>query len=796
MRPIALLSLFALLVLTSSVKANNSEAERPVGSISGSVMDQGSKEPVAFATVALYKNNDTINVVKGVVTNDEGKYFLNDVPIGKYDIKISFVGYNVVVIRDVKLDRSNNEMDLGKTMMSESVAAIAEVEIIQERLKGDEQIDKTVYTINDQVRKSSSSGLDMLKHVPAVSVDFQENVTLEGSSNILFYVDGVERNKDYVAQLDPSLIDKVEIITSPGVKYSAEVSGVINIVLVKEPRHGVSGSIKMDVPHPEIILLSPRANIEYGNNNFRAYVGTRGHVEKFNGFTKSNKYLTENDEITYSYTVDGEGKNLWGNMNANYGFDWFINDKTSLNFYGELSQYKSKVEDFTYDERTYIGESLLHRKRTNDANDGGKSVFSSLYLKRKLDDKGSEITMEGNFYAFNGLRDSRMSYFGYDSLDNIIDVPLSNIYEEIDNNRNNTELKIDLSKVYDKFKHEVGYRGYYQWMNNSKTLDMESLQTEDFTFEEIRNVGYYSLTASMGKITLQGGLRYENSVFMQEDVDNISYDFLLPQFNASYKINQGQNLKLTYRKQVYRPGISDLNPFEVFLDSTAIRRGNPNLKPAVDNKIELTYSINFKNNYLAPKAYYIYTNNGIAENPTVENGISVLQQDNILDRYEYGLSLSGAVQLHKRWRINLYGAGFNRVIEDDGVRLEKLSYRTNITNIIMLPKDFVVFAMLQYNSPRMEYQRLIKRDPLYMVGVEKNISKRAKVSAFYNPFIKDFTYHHVVKEYENMYDEWAGTLDIQNVFAIEFTYNFNHGKKINKINRSTEYDQDGGSGAF
>ena len=201
--------LVTLTILSFTLKAADMETEKTLGSISGSVSDYKTKEPVPFATISLYKNDDTTQIVKGLVSDNDGTYIIKELPYGEYNLKVSFVGYNPVKIKNIKLNRGEPELELGNVVLTESVEAISEVEIVQERLKGEEQIDKTVYTINDQVRNSSTSGLDMLKHIPSVTVDFQENVTVEGESDILFFVDGIERNKDYVAQLDPKLIDKV-----------------------------------------------------------------------------------------------------------------------------------------------------------------------------------------------------------------------------------------------------------------------------------------------------------------------------------------------------------------------------------------------------------------------------------------------------------------------------------------------------------------------------------------------------------------------------------------------------------
>ena len=87
--------------------------------------------------------------------------------------------------------------------IEEDYKKLEEAVIVGQRLKGEEKVDRTVFTINDDVRKASTTALDALKHIPSVTVDFQNNVSLEGQFNIQFYVDGILRNKEYVAQIKP-----------------------------------------------------------------------------------------------------------------------------------------------------------------------------------------------------------------------------------------------------------------------------------------------------------------------------------------------------------------------------------------------------------------------------------------------------------------------------------------------------------------------------------------------------------------------------------------------------------------
>src|SRR5512133_2688454 len=362
--------------------------------ITGKLVHDSTSTPVSFASVALLNAADS-SVLSGVITDDNGKFVFADIPFGKYRVKATFVGYKAIDIRNIEVSRQNKTVDLKEMKMTEEVKNIDAAVIVGQRLKGEEKVDRTVFTLNDDIRKASTNALDALKHIPSVSVDFQNNVSLEGQTNIQFYVDGVLRNKDYVAQIKPDMIDKIELITNPGAKYDADVSGVINIVLKKEARYGMNGSIQIPVPHPDKIVAEPNGNFEYGNQNFRFYIGDRMHFERFNGTEILTTKIDDVNGSPYNYDKRGEGINSWQNNYMNYGIDWFLNEKSSLNFLGEWRNWKGVSNDYLSNSTIYNGNELSQLLRTEkNGLDKSDNYYFSLFYQRKLAKEGDEFKAE------------------------------------------------------------------------------------------------------------------------------------------------------------------------------------------------------------------------------------------------------------------------------------------------------------------------------------------------------------------------------------------------------------------
>ena len=796
-----------LLVFFLLLSGFTAKAETESGSITGTLVDDSTSAPVSFASVALLNAQDS-SLLTGVITDKEGKFQFKDLPYGMYVIKATFVGYKPVNIKNIEITRQNKVVDLQQMKMVEDVKTINAAVVVGQRLKGEEKVDRTVFTLNDDVRKASTTALDALKHIPSVSVDFQNNVSLEGQSNIQFYVDGVLRTKEYVAQIKPDMIDKIELITNPGVRYDADVSGVINIVLRKEARRGMSGSVQVPIPSPGKIVAEPRANLEYGNQKFRFYVGDQMHYERFKGTEKITTHIDDVNGSPYQFIKNGKGINSWQNNYMNYGIDWFINEKSSLNFLGEWRNWNGISHGYLSDSKIYSGadltEFLKTRKNSQDKSD---NYYFSLFYKRTFKKEGNEIKAEVYFNNQTGRIRNEYSEAYIDPVDLTSTLSSIDRLDLTSNLRKNGELKLDLTFMLKNLRNEAGIRTYGAWINNnfSNNYTVEQVtknMTDKFGYRETRQTAYYNLSGKVKKLSWQAGLRGEYSWLDINSKSNSDYVVLLPQASLNQSLPKDQSIKLSYRKQIFRPSVNSLNPFDVWTDSLHMRKGNPNLEPTIENRFELTYSKNFKANYLAPKLYLRYTTNGIQDNTTVTGeGVTVITQDNVGRNMEYGLGFNAAFQILKRWRFNGNFSVYNQIIHTNEAiaghsREEIVSYRFNFSNILTLPKDYTVFMFANYGSPNISYQRKFTRQMLVLFGAEKKFSEKFSVDVMYNPFIRDFKYAKIETRTPGYFETWEGHVQVSQLFCFNLTYNFNRGNKISKIDRSVEYERNEGKGGM
>jgi Outer membrane receptor for ferrienterochelin and colicins len=287
------------------------------------------------------------------------------------------------------------------------------VNVIGEKLKGTEAVDRTIYNIPDAAAKAASNGTDILKRIPAVQVDLSNNISLQGNSNILILIDGKERDKEFIAQLDPKSIEKVEVITNPSSKYDAGIRGVINVILKKELRAGVNGSFDVEVPTSRgHYLSSPYASLDYGTGKFRFFTSFNGHYE---GFDNLKKGYRRNGNL--EYTADGEGLFSYSTSTIHYGIDFFINDKNTLNLYGNYNPQQFNM-DYMLDKYLKQNGTVTDYFTTDmKSHDAMRGSFYSLYYKKAFTKAGHELSLDMNFYDFHSTRNN--SYLDQNYLDDL-----------------------------------------------------------------------------------------------------------------------------------------------------------------------------------------------------------------------------------------------------------------------------------------------------------------------------------------------------------------------------------------
>jgi hypothetical protein len=129
-------------------------------SITGVLMDFESKQPIEFASVAIYKIPDTV-LITGTITNAKGEFVLNKMISGKYIIKSSFVGYQTGST-NVEISKASVNL-LEPIYLTASALSLNEVQVTATRNEKQVTIEKTKINVAQNISSVSGNVTEVLK---------------------------------------------------------------------------------------------------------------------------------------------------------------------------------------------------------------------------------------------------------------------------------------------------------------------------------------------------------------------------------------------------------------------------------------------------------------------------------------------------------------------------------------------------------------------------------------------------------------------------------------------------------
>jgi outer membrane receptor protein involved in Fe transport len=778
----ALFSLLLIISLTSQAQ-----------NIKGKVCYEKDKSPIQFASVALVQLPDS-SMITGVITLTDGGYMLEKVKPGNYFLKASFVGYKANG-KNVVVDANNKDISVDTIYLAEITTSLKEVIVSAERIKGKEMVDRTVYAIPEVISKSSNNGYDILKKIPQVNVDFQNNITLNGSSNFIIQVDGRQRDRDFLNKLLPSDIQSIEIISNPSGKYEGNIDGVINIILKKEARYGMNGNAGLNIKPINKPTIQATGSLDYSMGKITFYVTGFSYLQKLNINTNERSNFIMNDSTS---SLSGTGAIKATASSVNTGFDYYMNDKNNLSFnisYKPIGQtINIPTETFLYKNNVPLNTVSSLSSNTLHSDETAVSLFYTKTFSKPV----QEFTAETNLYWFksNSGNDFFNTRYLYNSDTEI------NSYSRLEddiNNRNYFSVKLNyVQPLGMSGKIETGYQLYSQQMsylfniNNQETSNM-------FKYNEVRNSVYAGITWNLKKIGMQALLRVENSHIRADSVNEPNYTCLLPSANLQYKFSASHNLKFTYNRRINRPGIYNMDPYYKIGQNYDISVGNPDLKPDYRDRLQLTYTWNFGSNYFSPYVYKEFYKDKIgSEYKIVTSPISgtlttFTKPYNLLSGYESGGGVNTML-----WVVNINARIYKGHINDytgQTVTIPGLDYFSySITSYAFAQfdknKKTTAYIYLSYTGVNRNAQSKTYSMPLYGFGAQKQIKDHSIGIFWLLPFSKDIEYQKTITETPAFNSKNIVGFDVSGFIQISYSYKFNKGKNVKKLNRKIDVESD------
>ena len=527
-----------------------------------------------------------------------------------------------------------------------------EVVVAQRRKLIKNDIDKLTYDVQHDKTAQTKTTLEILKKIPLVTVDGQENIRVQGSTSFKVYRNGHpdpslsgQNLKDILKAIPASTIKRIEVITDPGAKYDAEgTTAILNIVMMSNTKlQGVSGNVNSDVNTHGSVRLGTYLTTK---------VGKLTTTVNYNLRKQGRKQTENNREEVYNYVKTGEQKREYGtnstaatihfgNISASYEIDSLNLMTASTNFFG----YKADAKTQNTNERWDKNSQLIYKFDNNMTTPG----YSHLNIGGRLDYQhkthldGEVLTLSYMLAATRSHTTFRQAY------SNMVNFPVS--YTSYDQNTRErfTEhtFQIDYVRPFGKYhKIESGTKYILRYNNSTSLMDYQGTTPDmESKFKHNAQVAaaYLSYIFTAGKWAARAGLRYEFTRMKASYPDGSNADYhanlndWVPSASLQYKISDSQTLKFSYNTSINRPGIGYLNP-AIISTPTAVSFGNANLGSSRNQKLQLEYMLVTSKLTLQLSPYYSFTNNGIGRILYEQNRKDVSTYQNVLKSKVFGIS--------------------------------------------------------------------------------------------------------------------------------------------------------------
>ena len=527
-----------------------------------------------------------------------------------------------------------------------------EVVVAQRRKLIKNDIDKLTYDVQHDKTAQTKTTLEILKKIPLVTVDGQENIRVQGSTSFKVYRNGHpdpslsgQNLKDILKAIPASTIKRIEVITDPGAKYDAEgTTAILNIVMMSNTKlQGVSGNVNSDVDTHGSVRLGTYLTTK---------VGKLTTTVNYNYMHQSRKQTENYREEVYNYVKTGEQRREYGtnstaatihfgNISASYEIDSLNLLTASTNFLG----YKADANAQNTNERWDKNNQLIYKFDNNMTTPG----YSHLNIGGRLDYQ-HKTHLDGEILTLSYMLAATRPHTIFRQMyNNMVNFPVS--YTSYDQNTRErfTEhtFQIDYVRPFGKYhKIESGTKYIFRYNNSTSLMDYQGTTPDmESKFKHNAQVAaaYLSYIFTAGKWAARAGLRYEFTRMKASYPDGSNADYhanlndWVPSASLQYKISDGQTLKFSYNTSINRPGIGYLNP-AVISTPTAVSFGNANLGSSRNQALHLEYMLVTSKLTLQLSPYYSYTNNGIGHILYEQNRKDVSTYQNVLKSKVFGIS--------------------------------------------------------------------------------------------------------------------------------------------------------------
>jgi ferric enterobactin receptor len=730
------------------------------GTISGTITDSVSHEPIEYVSVSLIasKTNKTIT---GAVTDAKGVFKISLTENGSYVLFIEAIGYTALKLPAKNYEKGTAEEPV-HIFLSHKTAALQAVTIVGGNKLIENKMDKMVFNAEKDLSSQGGVVTDILKKIPQVSVDVDGNVELAGSSSIRFLIDGKPSTAfgsniaDVLQSIPASQIKSIEVITNPGAKYDAEgLGGIINIILKHNTARGINGSVSLTAASRNE-NGSVNLSIRDGNFGVNVFVNGNARIPATTPLTSTRVSRTDSLNSQVILRQDGSSRFYRYGYESGITFDYTLKKRNNFTFsindnhFGNNNHGAQNQSQVAYDSHGDPDSAVLSSSQT-------QSSFSLHALNLSLDYKRT-FEKEDRELEF-GIHTSS-NHNNFNSVNTQYYQPANTPYYGTNNsnpgNETETEIVLDYTEPISK-KLMLGLGGKMVFTDIHSVSNVLSLQPASglyvydstlsnyLTYKQQVYALYSELNFPVsGWFDAKVGLRYERTELtpffsdIPQQVAEPGYNTWVPSVFLIRKLNDKQSLKLSYSKRIERPDYRELNPFINTTDPFNITTGNPYLQPEIGHRFELgwNYDLESGGSFMISAFYrlnlgdiqpYVVYYASLPVGDTVYHNVAVSTAQNIGTEKNLGLNLFSDLHLNNRFNVRtniflFYRQGINAL--DSNMKVESFNYRINMNLSYSFSPVFAGEFFANFNSPRNEIQGKYPSFSTYTIAFRKQLWKK------------------------------------------------------------------------
>ncbi|QNL48067.1 TonB-dependent receptor [Olivibacter sp. SDN3] len=587
-------------------------AQESNGKIQGRVLDNKSN-PLISASIVLVREADS-SAVRTVATDGQGRYRFDKIEPGDYRVAVSYLGNERYISGLLRLE-AGAAMPVPDIEVVESATVLEEVSIVQTEPYITQKIDRTVVNVEALISNAGTTALDVLERTPGVRVDPNGTINLGGKVGVMVYVDerptymSGEELANFLRSMPASSLEKIEVMTNPPANYDAAGdAGILNILTKKARGEGFTAGLELGLVQHRHTASNNSLNFSFSGNRFRMH-GNVGYVVQ-NGFADvsiSRRFL-EGKTVTSSFNqfsaIRRPGRGLLSTVNAEYS----ITERSTLGIV--LGGTFARPDRENPNQNTITdGDGMLDSTLVAENSEKGSldNMSVNLNYRRKFDKDRHDFAVDADYLNFHINRDQWFNNSGIqnDGQLTFFEQLSGQLGANIDIYAAKADYRYPLAEnfllalgVKSSFTKTVNIADYFFVEDGIYEPDFD--KTNSFNYQENINAAYVNMNADYERLSIQLGLRVENTLASGHQLGNAmrsdssfnrNYTGLFPTVFMLYKLDSlaERQLRFSYGRRLERPYYQDLNPFLTPIDHFTYTVGNPYLEPSFSNKVELSY---------------------------------------------------------------------------------------------------------------------------------------------------------------------------------------------------------------